>query len=42
MEGEIMAKYLVIIYVIITFIPFYLYAQNIEIKCDFKDNNVDR
>lgn len=41
MAGEIMAKYLVIIYVIITFIPFYLYAQNIEIKCDFKDNNID-
>ena len=41
MEWEMMAKYLVIIYVIITFIPFYLCAQNIEIKCDFKDNNID-
>ena len=38
---EIMFKYQVIFYVIITFIPFYLYAQNIEIKCDFKDNNID-
>lgn len=41
MERETMSKYLVIIYVIITFTPFHLYAQNIEIKCDFNDNNVD-
>lgn len=36
-----MFKYQVIFYVIISFIPFYLYAENIEIKCDFKDNNID-
>lgn len=36
-----MSKYIVIFYVIITFIPFYLYAQNNEKKCDFIDNNVD-
>ena len=36
-----MPKYILIFYVIISFIPFYLYAQNIDIKCDFIDNNID-